>query len=365
MKRGVTIKDIASHLGISARSVSQALSGVKSTSKVSAVKRERIVRVAREMGYRPDRAARALRTGRSGVIGILAFGYQHPFVTQRLEAVLAEVRDCGYVPFAHLAGGSADDVGDALDAMLDARVEGIVAIQPVEVTKGEFVKGVSSAGIPMVAVGGHWLSSVPCYLPDKRSDFRVLVDHVVEQGCRSLVFVLHARPEYATGVDLHHHDEVFVAGFRSGIRAACRGGLKVTGKVHRVARRGRGDGSGGVHWLYAPGYHAMLSILDRGNLPDAVLFQGDVWAQGGLRACMERGVIVPRDIVIVGYDDDPGSSAGAIPLTTVAQSHTEISRMAVGSLVRQIRTGVRPKLAPVTIPGRLVVRQSSMRTGRR
>lgn len=361
MKRVVTIKDIALRMGISVRSVSQALSGGESTTKVSEVKRERILRVAAEMGYRANHAARALRTGRSGVIGVMAFGYEHPFVARRLGAVMGAVQDCGYRPLAHFAGGAAGGLGDALGAMLEARVEGIIAIQPVSFGAGVLEREVGRLAVPLVAVGGHWLSRVPCFLPDKRGDFRRLVLHMVNEGCRSLVLMLHKRTEYGSAVDKRHHDDAFILGFRAGLAAARRRGVAVRGRVRRVGASAGSSGDGDIHRLHAPGYHAMVKILERGERPDGVLFQGDVWAQGALRACMERGVVVPREIAIAGYDDDPGSSVGALPLTSVAQSHHEISRLAVARLVEWIQTGNAGGLEPITVPGRLVVRGSSRR----
>jgi LacI family transcriptional regulator len=361
-KSRVRIKDIADHLGISPRSVSQALSDTESTTKVSAEKRKKILQTARRMGYRPDRMAKALRTGRTGLVGVLVFGFQNPFVIQRLEAVMNAVKEAGYLPFTQLARRSREAVEGALHAMLEARVEGIVVVQPPAALEAEFFRQSEAAKTPMVALGGSCLDRVPSFVPDRRKDFRSLVMHVASQGACSLRLIVGERVRGNFSKNVLAHENGFTLGFRDGLLEARRAGFPVTGAVTRIDKLDRAAERGGeVHWLHTPGYRVMRQLLEEGKLPDAILFQGDVWAQGALRACAEHGLRIPEDLMVAGYDNDPGSSAGFIPLTTVAQSHQELGRLAVDNLLQRISGGEVANALAKTVPGMLIARRSSLR----
>ena len=110
--------------------------------------------------------------------------------------------------------------------------------------------------------------------------------------------------------------------------------------------------------FYRPGYLGMKALLERGELPEAVLCGNDQWAHGALRACHQAGVRIPRDLALTGFDNDPVGEYGATPLTTMDHPSEEIAHQAVDCLLRMIQEGRKPSAGTISVRGKLIVRDS-------
>lgn len=361
-KKSVTIKDIAAKLGLSFQAVSQALNPRKNTSHVSEATRKRVEEMARKMGYRGHQAARLLRSGRSGLLGVLIFDHPHQVMHYRLHHVLAEIHAAGYRPFVHLT--DTRRISGAMDGcltMLDANVEGVLFVDPIGFADESPVDILLEEQIPVVSIGARQWTRIASYQVDRKKGYHALTKHLLQAGARSFV-LMHDNINNPFSCYFQRFIDDMTTGFRQAITEGEKdfGPLDARVQTVKLATQHEETQAVSIHPIYRSSYVAMKEILLQGNLPDALLCQADCWAQGALRACYESGVQVPTDLLMTGFNDEPGSSAGSPPLTTIAQPYAEIARRAIAEVVAQIQGGMGIAHGEVTtVPGSLVERASS------
>jgi len=362
--KSVTIKDIAAELGLSFQAVSQALNPRKNTSHVSEATRKRVEETARRMGYRGHQAARMLRSGRSGLLGVLIFDHPHQVMHYRLHHILAEIHAAGYRPFVHLADTRQNSGAmDGCLAMLDANVEGVLFVDPIGFPEESPVEKLLECQIPVISIGSHQWSGITSYQADRKHGFYALTRHLLQAGCRSLVLLkADTNKRYRRFFRRFMND--MTAGFHQAVREADGEFGLIEARVQTVEFGMDREETEGlpIHPIHRSGYVGMLELLAKDNLPDALLCQADCWALGALRACYESGIQIPTNLLLTGFNDEPGGSVGPPPLTTIAQPHAEIARRAIADVVSQIQGGkIPPPGEVVTVPGFLIERASSKR----
>lgn len=360
-KSSVTLKDIAAELGISFQAVSQALNPRENTSKVSEATRKRVVATAAKMGYRGNHAARILRSSRSGSMGVLIFDHPHQVMHFRLRHVLSGIHAAGYRPFVHLADTRHDSgATEGCLTMVGASVEGVLLVDPIGFPEESPLPELLDQGIPVVSIGSHQWATVTSYQADRRDGYDQLTRHLIESGCRSITLLREATTERSRQFFHRFHNDM-TSGFRNA--AAQAGNGEIETRIQAVEFPANwAKTAATIHPIHLCGYLGMRQILSAGKPPDAVLCQADSWAHGALRACSEAGIRVPDDMMLAGFNDEPGSSAGAPPLTTIAQPYAAIANSAIANIIGQIRG--EKENAPgkvVTLPGELIVRASTMR----
>lgn len=360
----VTIKDIAAELGLSFQAVSQALNPRPgSTSHVSQATRLRILAAAKKMGYRSHRAAQILRAGRSGLLGVLIFDHPHQIMLHRLHFVLAEIHAAGYRPFVHLADTRPNSGAmDGCLTMLDARVEGVVLVDPIGFPGEAPLQKLLDHKIPVVSLGSHQWRCITSYQVDREQGYRDLTSHLIESGCRSLV-LLCAEADAAHRKFFQRFSDGMTTGFLRAAAAAPTKQGAIRTRIHTIRMEWEGAEEGAIHPIHRAGHAGAREILSAG-LPDALLCQADSWAHGALRSCHEAGIRVPDDMMLTGFNDEPLASAGSPPLTTILQPYAELAREAIAHVTAQIREEQRNQPGKViALPGRLVVRASSLKSG--
>lgn len=358
-RRQVTLKDIGDKLGISGRAVSQALSERPGTVRLNPATRERIRKLAARMGYRQNRAALTLRSGSSGMIGVLYHRAYHYLSLKQLHLAVDAIKAKGLRPFVYYANtwNPSDPSSEAVEVMLDNAVDGVLSYSFNQIEVDQLLK----AGIAVCSLGRPGLKRVPKYFTDKRAAFHEAALHLVEQGCRSLV-LLGGLPKSKLRTIGNHHLSELCYGFWDAEKTVRRRRHRVRFTVFEADNETYPVSSApDIHPLCATGYLAMKQLIARGQLPEAVMCFVDNWAHGVLRACAEHDIEVPRDLAVVGFEDDPISSVGTIPLTSVAQPFEELTRLAVGELVDIVEGKRKPSSHSVKLPGRLLPRESSLR----
>ncbi len=309
----VTLAEVAARCGVSRMTVSNAYNH---PDQLSAELRERVLATAEELGYGgPSPAGRALRRGRSDVLGVLL-----------TEALPYAFGDPGTVSFLHGVTAAAAAAGLALQLIpatretaerlvRDAAVDGLIAHSPAD--HDPALAAALRRRLPTVVSGGPGNAGADCVTIDNEAAAAGAARHLLGLGHRTLGVVtwrLH-RDGYTGWVGEARQDsaryEVFrlrLAGYR---RAAAQAGLPPSA-VRVWEQPGHSVTEG-----CAAG-HALLS-LPGPERPTAVLASTDVLALGVLQAARERGLGVPRDLSVTGYDDIEESGRGLPPLTTVHQ----------------------------------------------
>lgn len=365
-KKPVTIRDIASRLDISFQAVAQALSdNPRGTVKVSEETRKRVRKMADKMGYRHNRAAQTLRTGRSGMLGVLSFQGIDQIGIRRLHHSIEEIKKIGLSPVVHHVDSATEETcTQACNEMIDAKVDGVLLLNPTPNFKQDHITRLQATGRPVASIGSPWLKGIPRYLADKPKGFEMLVRHLIEEGYRKIA-LLCADLQQNKNRQYAWHTLSAREGFESAIKWA--GGKKLTIEPHVYpitfeAFRLCLDPAIGITSLYCAGYMAMRELIETRKVPEALVCQVDAWAVGALRACAEGGLRVPHDMALAGFENDPVSAVGSVPLTTVEHPLSKLCHKAVTGLVEIMNGKAASSQQLVRIPCELIVRQSTMRT---
>ncbi|MDX6551849.1 MAG: hypothetical protein QOH74_337 [Gaiellales bacterium] len=326
--RPPSIRDVADRAGVSYQTVSRVLNDHP---KIRASTAERVQAAIGELGYRPNRAARALVTARSRTIGVMltARPLHGPF--SAFLAIEAAARERGYaVSATPNASDDADDIARAVDSLLSHRVEGIVAIAPQDRARDAIHR--IGARVPVLTLQGG-PDEVDGFAIDQRGGARIATRHLIELGHRRIAHL--PGPEGWAEADDRRR------GYRAEIAAA--------GLEPLLAPRG--------DWSPDAGYEIGRRLLAELK-PTAVFAANDEMAIGLLAAAAEAGVAVPSRLSVVGFDDIPPAKYLSPPLTTVEQDFAELGRRTIAALIDEIEHGASLQQHP-PLASRLIVRGST------
>lgn len=296
----VTIYDIAKAVGTSHATVSRALSGRGEIGKATV---EKVRRAARELGYRPDRAARMLKAGKTHSIGIILPDLSNPYCVELLQAVqdLCHARDYQIFPmdYRNDEGLARKCLEQMLERHCDGCIAGLMRFAPLRPIIEEFW----ASKIPLVAAGlpeDINETQVDGYRGDYSKGILEAVDHLAKLGHREIVFA----GSWA--------DEVGVASDRFAfLQAAFRDhGLKWSPK--RIVRTWSGS-------QLEDGYTSARTIFGSQPQTTAILGINDLFCAGLMRGLSEMGLRVPADVSIVGTDDTWVAQYWPVPLTSISQ----------------------------------------------
>jgi DNA-binding LacI/PurR family transcriptional regulator len=321
--------DVAKLAGVSHQTVSRV---INDSAHVRPETKQRVLAAMRQLEYRPNPAARALVTGRSGTLGVVSFDTTLYGPASTLFAIEQAAHAAGYfITIVSLLVLDRTSVLGAVERLRVQGVDGILVITPQEGAADALVN--LPAGVPLVAVEAGRPNSVPL----------VAVDQFA--GAVSATQLL---------LDLGHETAWHVAGPRDFLEAQQRAdGWRAT-----LERAGAqvppvlvGD------WSPASGYRVGEQLAADPDVT-SIFVANDQMALGVLRALHERGREIPREVSIVGFDDIPEAQYFTPPLTTVRQDFGEMGRSSLRLLLELMRETDQPPQR-VTIAPELVVRRST------
>lgn len=337
----VRLRDVAEHAGVSVGSASQAFGRPE---LVSEQMRERVLAAAKALGYSgPDPAARRLRTGRTGVIGLIfaeRLGYQ--FTDPAAPAFLRGVaRGMQRAPLGLLLIPDSRYRDQAALTVREAAVDGFIVYSAPR--SDPRVETALARRLPVVTVDQPREPTTPFVGIDDRAAARSAADHLRKLGHKRvgvLSFVRALDPEEKLVLDISVER---LKGYEEGLGGAWDESLV------RICRPNAAR----------PARAAALELLGERSPPTAILAMSDVLAIGALQAAAELRVSVPDELSLVGFDDSPAASLATPPLTTVAQPHEEKGRLATKWLLEAIGNGEVGQERRAILPTELVVREST------
>jgi LacI family transcriptional regulator len=309
----MTIKDVAKRAGVGIATVSRALHG---SSRVSAETAARVKKAAEDLGYRPNTNAQTLASGRSHMLGLVVSDITNPFFPELIKGFEEVALDSGYDVFVASTNYEPARTALCVRRMIERKIDG-VAIMTSEID-ASLPDVFAKRKVPLVFLDvGH----VSCGISNVKVDYA----HGVAQVVAHLLALGHSRFAFISGplhlASVQERRDAFLAGVR---KPHC------SPAIEAVVEEGNHKVDGG--------FQAMERVLDRAPRTTAVIASNDLTAMGALRAIRQRGLRVPNDISLVGFDDIQMAQFTEPPLTTVKLVRTEIARLACEALLHSIRT---------------------------
>lgn len=316
--RPVTCAQIAKEAGVSRSTVSIVIRGESKERNISNETTQRVLDAAKRLNYRPNQAARNLRTRRTGMIGVTVANLSWNWADTVLRGMSEVFTPAGYTPFVAVHRFDAELAHEELLSCLQRRDEGVVC-QPMP-GEAELYHDLINAGVPLVFLGDR-----PAEMPEVNSvgwdaapAVRCIVRHLIEIGRRRIGFVGVDYPMEMTRARYVAYRETLD---QAQLRPADRW-VAITPMDWDVEHI--------VSW-------SLDRFLDGGERPDAVLALNDGLALPLLEELSVRGIRVPEDIAVAGMGDLPLTGHRGISLTTVREPTLEMGREAAQLMLDLIK----------------------------
>lgn len=320
----ITLADVAKFAGLSKTSVSLALNGTAG-SRLSTDAVKRAQDAARELNYRPNPAARTLRTQVTQSFGFLSSDIAT--TSWGMAMVSGALRKSNGNDHALLISESSEDPGRqqlALEALLDRGIDGLVV---AEMRARRVDAPAVPAGLPLVYANALGPKESTSILPDEYQGGRAVVDTLLAGRLRSSVAIVGGHPEQETNPD----QSVTVGERLRGIRDA-------------LSEAGINDWTEmtSMDWSADFGFECFIKLAEQGNRPDAVVALNDSIAAGIYNACNELGLRVGVDVSVVSFDDSevvrhlrPGLTTGRLPYAEIGEIAIEylLANKSVGQTI--------------------------------
>jgi DNA-binding LacI/PurR family transcriptional regulator len=298
---------------------------------VRAHTRERVLAAIRELAYRPNAAARTLVTRRTHTLGVISVDTMLYGPTSMLYGFERAAHDAYFVSIASLPALDRRSMLDAVDRFVGQGVEGIVVIATHD--SGVAALAHVPPEVPIVALGCGTHATITSVAVDNEAGAATATRYLLGLGHRTVHHI--AGP--ASNLDAEER----VGGWRQALREA--------GAPEPAVLAG--------DWSAASGYELGRQLADEPDLT-AIFCGNDTMALGALRALTERGLRIPQDVSVVGFDDVPDASYYMPPLSTVRQDFGEVGRQALNVLVDRM-SGASAAGLRVRVDTELIVRQSA------
>ena len=332
----VTLKDISARVGKSVPTVSRALAGHED---ISPDTRREVQRVAREMGYEPNIAARNLQKQRTDTIALIfpmmnQLRFSDPFFSEFLTGVVEETAVYGYS--LNISTHSSEDEHEAyLKQIRSRRVDGFIVMRTKR--QDPRIDLLCSQNMPFVAFGRVEGKNDFHLVDDDDTDgIRQVVDHLVSLGHKRLGFI--SEPTFFTK-SFHRYQ-----GYLQGLEA------------HNISIDP--DLIVETNFRQQSGRNAAQQLFEMKNPPTAIVASNDLLALGAMNEAQSRGLVVGRDVSITGFDDIMLAENANPPITTVHQPAQQLGTMVAQKLLKVIRKEPIEKKQEIVKPS-LIVRQSS------
>lgn len=327
----ITLEELAKAAGVSVSTVSRALTN--SSHAVNEKTRQRILKLAEELGYRPNLLARSLRTDRSLTVGIITDDVSSPFSPIIIRGAQDYLRGQGYFSIIMNGDFNPDVERTAIRDLVSRAIDGVLFVESWHRQANEEL---DIASTPYVFVHRLFAASYRySVIPDEQYGARLATGHLLKLG--------HRRIGYINGPEKYYSSQDRLIGYQQELSAA--------GIAFDPALVERGD------WEMQSGYEAAARLLALPEPPTAFFVANDLMAVGAIYAVQDAGLTVPDDIAIVGYDDRTVASLSRPALTTVTLPCYEMGQASARLLLTLLDNQPAAE-EEIKVPGRLIIRQS-------
>jgi LacI family transcriptional regulator len=329
----VTVHEVARVAGVSAATVSRFLNG---TARVSDEKRQTIESVIEKLNYKPNVLAQNLKTGSSRTVGVLTQSLMSGYFADALAGVDDALQGTGYAPLIVSGHWHPDEEAERIELLIARRIDGLVVLSG-KLKDAQILK--LAQRVPIVAFGRE-LNGPRAFgfSLDNYQGACLAVEHLILQGHRNIAFI--------AGPSDHNDALARLAGYRDTLAK------------HRIKEKQQLVVSG--DFQESGGLLAVERLLESGQRFSAIFCANDLTAYGARLALYRRGIRVPEDISVIGFDDLHSSMYTTPPLTTVRQPLFDVGQCLGRAIVKMIGSEPIDMEAPRL---NLVVRESVRRIG--
>lgn len=326
----VKIKDVAHTARVSTATVSRVLANKP---YVSPKVKDRVLKAVRELGYRPNRVARNLRSRRSSIIGLIVSDIENPYFQQVSRAVEDAANEHGYSVILCNNDENPDKEKKYLNLIRDENLAGVI-LSPTRQTADGFAE-TATLNIPMVVIDRQVSNfDVDNILIDNVQSAYTITTHLIEHGYQRFGALFGIGS--TTGRERQQ-------GF---LRALKDHGIKPHNNLIKFTNPREEDG-----------FNTALKLLLSSAPPDAILTSNSLLATGVLRALQESKLTIPDDVAFASFDETPWARIVNPPLTVIEQPTYQIGRTATEILLKRIEDPTRSH-RQVILKAKLIVRQS-------
>lgn len=328
------LADVAARAGVSKKTVSNVVNDFPFVAEST---RERVLKAIDELGYRPNLSARNLARGRTGAIALVIPRLDLPYFSELARHVVEAADARSWVVLIEQTMHDRRTEQKIIDGELSRRIDGIV-FSPTATSAAAMRK--RSDRTPLVLLGEVVYDGRNDHVSiDNVAAARTATNHLIEIG-RERIAAIGAMARMR-GATKQRYD-----GYRQALEAA---GLPVYDLLPPTQP-----------WAGEVGEAAMARLLDQKSPPDAVFCFTDLLALGALRAIHRRGLRVPGDVAVVGFDDIPYGRIAMPSLTTISPDKKAVAELAVDLLEQQVESRRRrPEPREILVDFELIVREST------
>ncbi|MDY7230356.1 LacI family DNA-binding transcriptional regulator [Hyalangium rubrum] len=330
----VTLEEVARRAGVSPSTVSRILNG---TARVRESKRKAVERAIAELDYHPNVMARGLAGGRSMSIGVVTQDISSPFYNETLKGIEDSISVAGYAPLFVSGHWNRAKEAERMALLVARRVDGIIVLTGIldDATLLTYAQR-----MPIV-ITGRSLRAPNLY------SIQLGNEQAAYEATRHLIELGHSRIAHIGGPEDNVDAQERLAGFR---RALAEANLPMEDRLLAV---------GDFH--EASGLLALNQLLDTRLNFTALFVANDQMAYGARLALYRKGIRVPEDVSLIGFDDLPGSLYSTPPLTTVRQPVYDLGKAAGGAMLQLIQGRPVSEVVIPSLPLELIARESTQR----
>ncbi len=336
-KGDVTIYDIAKALNISASTVSRGLNdhhGIREDTK------KRILKVAFKMGYQHNIFASSLRRKRTNTIGVVLPRLNSYFMSTVIAGMEKEANLSGYNLIISQSQESVIKEKNNIFTMFNSRVDGLLVSLACDTVNSDHFNVFFRKGIPVIFFDRVFqLSDYTSIVIDNFKAGYNATKHLIEQGCKRIVHL---------GGSLKCN--VYSERFNGYKKALADKGLAFDEKLVFTGILNEQSG-----------IETAIKMLGMKTIPDGVFASNDVSAVAVLCRLKQEGIIIPGDVAIVGFNNDPVATVVEPNLSTIDYPGQEIGKIAASTLIKKLNNQESPDLNTIVLPHKLIIRQSSLR----
>ena len=337
--RDITIYDIANELNLSSSTVSRALKNHRSISKKTI---KRVNDMANKMGYTPNELASSLRNNKTKTIGVLISRINRPFMSSLISGIEETAQKAGYNVIITQSHDSYKDEVNMAQALYNSRVSGIICSLAMETTKTSHFDQFMEKDIPLVFVDR---------VPKDFDTYRVMIDnysagykatnHLIEMGAKRIAHI--------GGLKFRNIYKERERCYRDALKEH---NLPIDEDLIQHVKT----------MSYDEGEKATNKLLDMDNPPDGIFSSNDTTGVAAIQVAKQRGLIIPDELKIIGFNNDPLSQIIDPGLSTISHPAYEMGKTSSKKILKHLKKSDKKSITEITFLNTEIIVRGSTKT---